>query len=153
MSKNQPHKNIAETIEAYRTRFKSDLVGQWVSTLAFSPGPSDVWEFYEDGTGKRYEYSGSGDRISCFNWLPVAERTIKFRTTEEIEQLGADEILIDNDDEPMEWITILYDFKMMDYYGPKVAMFQVPEKDTFKFWWTLDYLYYVGKPALKPNVV
>jgi len=147
VSEGQPPKNIAETIEAYRARFRSDLIGRWVSQLSFEPGPSDVWEFYVDGTGKRYEYSVSGDRISWFDWLPVAERTLKFQVTKEVEQQGADEITI-NDDEPVEWVTIAYDFKMMDYYGPRVAMFQVPEQETFKFWWTLDYLYYVGNPAL-----
>ena len=148
VSEIHPKMHIPETIEAYRTRFSSDLVGRWVSKLAFSPGPSDVWEFYEGGTGKRYEYSGSGDRILWFDWVPVATRTLKLRVTKEVEQQDANEIAID-DDEPTEWITLVYDFKMMDYYGPRVAMFQVPEQETFKFWWTLDYLYYVGNPTLE----
>ncbi|MFK8184926.1 MAG: hypothetical protein AB8B99_16265 [Phormidesmis sp.] len=114
--------------------------------MGYAPGPSSVWNFYADGTGQFCESSAVvGEYVTWFEWLAQAERTLQFRTTKEGKVQQSGEVLFAEwEEEPTEWVTITYDFKVIEYYGPQVVMFQVPEQKTFKFWTSLDYLYYAG---------
>lgn len=142
----KPHR-IPETLEAYREKFKHAPLGRWHSFCDFGPFPTDTWEFYADGLGKIHSYSGSGEGITHFKWQPEAERTIKFCEVDldkPLESDSADPPGYETENESMDWITIVYDFKIVEHYCPTVVMFQVPEGDTFKFWMTMDYLRFEG---------
>lgn len=136
----QQHGESSEPVDAYREKFKRAPLGRWTSSLEFGPFPIDVWEFYADGTGKILHHAGSGKSVTLFEWQEETERTIKFRETHWMKADTQDEAFSTSEAEPTDWISIVYDFKVIQHYAPIVVMFQVPERDTFKFWWTTDYL-------------
>ena len=154
MVKNKNQQDILNRVQAYREKFKYAPLGRWISFVEFGPFPTDSWEFYADNTGKLYEYSGSGEHITFFEWQVATERTIKFRIVDQdVSEKGAAEASFDCKDssdknELMDWVTIAYDFKVIEHYVPIVVMFQVPEDDTFKFWMTTDYLQFEDNAKL-----
>jgi hypothetical protein len=142
------------TIEAYREKFKVAPLGHWTTSLDSGPWPTDTWEFYADGTGKIFQESAFGDNEMLFEWQPKAERTIKFRILEEEDAENENEATTVSHDEPETlkadptdppqeyWRTLVYDFKLIDYYVPTPVLFEVPENETFKFGMTTDYLFF-----------
>jgi hypothetical protein len=74
----------------------------------------------------------------------VSECTIEFRTTDWSESDDEGRESKKDEDETMDWVTIVYDFKLIKHYTPIVVMFEVSERETFKFWITMDYLQFEG---------
>lgn len=136
-------KDIPKSVEQYRERFKRAPLGQWSSVSDFGPFPTDTWEFYANGSGKMYQHSGSGDSLALFEWREVSERTIKFRVTGWVESDDDGEEPVESEATEADWCTLTYDFKLIERYTPIVVMFQVPEKENFKFWMTLEYLQFI----------
>ena len=138
---------IPNTVDGYRQRFRNAPVGRWNSSIEFGPWPTDVWEFYENGAGKIIQGLSSRDNVMLFEWQPEAEFTIKFRITDwgipwddEVPEENSDT----NEDEPMSWCFIVYDFKTIEHYSSIVVMYQVPEAEVCKFWLTMGYLQFEG---------
>lgn len=136
-----------ETVEEFRERFRAAPLGRWVSEVEFGPFAVDMWEFYRDGSGKRVERSGSGGGTALFEWQPHAERVIRFREVQwqgEGEEPSQDDAE-DEDDEPIRWRDLAYDFKELPGVLPRIVMFEAPEHPTWKFSYTLSYLRFEGE--------
>ena len=127
-------------VEAYRKKFAIAPLGRWNSALDYGPFSHDVWEFQPDGTGKIFEHSGSGDNVQFFQWQPHAERAIRYRITWDEQEAEQD----DTPDDAINWRILVYDFKIIEHYAPLVVMFEVPERETFKFGMTMEYLQFEG---------
>lgn len=131
-------RGIPANLDGYRAKFRHHLSGQWTTWFETSPAPVDTWEFYADGTARVFMESGSGSHEVAFRWEKTGdERTIRLREMDR----KVDE---DETQDSEEWSILRYDFKVIEHYGPTVVLFQVPEKATFKFWFTTQYLRFTG---------
>lgn len=148
----------AKEIEAYRERFNRAPLGQWSTAVGtFSSMMDQVWEFYPDGTGKYTDYGafGGAQGETFFEWRELADRTIEFRVTQWVEvdwDETEDEVEEDKAEDiegPMNWITIRYDFKVVQHdCGDEVAMYDVGQQESggeyIGFWMSLAPLAYIG---------
>lgn len=133
--------DVEKTVEGFREKFKHVPLGRWTSSIEYGPWPVDVWEFFDDGTGRVNEYSAGGNNIVRFEWRTVRERVIEIHVIEAGESIW---YLPDDPDDTDAWWTIEYDFKIIEYYVPHVVMFSLPESAKGHFFMTEGYLHYQG---------
>jgi hypothetical protein len=128
-------------LDQYRLLFKAAPLGRWRSAVDFGPFRVDVWEFRADGTGAIFEDSGRGGDVVRFEWRPQGDCTIWFR---EVAREYADPrvaaAVAEENEEPDEWRSLAYDFKVVGGYTPSIVMFEMPENEMFKFGMTMEYL-------------
>lgn len=122
-------------VESYQQRFREAPLGRWsTASGTFSSVMDQVWEFYAHGTGKYTDYGtfGSVRGETLFEWRTVAERTIAVRVTQSIfvDKYVEEDDEDDEDDEPMDWLLIRYDFKVVQHdAGSEVAMYAVDQEE------------------------
>lgn len=142
-------------IDEYRVKFSKAPLGRWsTASGTFSSVMDQVWEFHENGTGRYTDYGAFGGEQgeTLFEWRELADLTIEFRVTQwaELDLDDEDEDDAEDEDEgPMNWISIRYDFKVVQHdAGSEVGMYDTRQEEGgaeyVGFWMSLAPLAYSG---------
>ena len=136
-------------IDEYRMKFSKAPLGRWsTGSGTFSSVMDQVWEFYENGTGKYTDYGAFGGEQgeTFFEWRELTNLSIEFLVTEwaKLEDDAEDE-----DEGPMDWISIRYDFKIVQHdAGSEVGMYDTRQEaggaEYVGFWMSMAPLVYSG---------
>ena len=135
-----------KTIDDYRHRFRTSPCGRWSQAVgSFGCVMDEIWEFYPDRTGRiiATEPFGGIRGETLFEWQEVADLTIACKVTKWSSEDNQDEAgaVVDEADEPEEWNTIRYDFKICPTdCGDSIGLCQVAADGTFLkgFWQSME---------------
>ena len=114
MEADRIRRGIPSDLEAYRQKFRRNLLGYWSTNPGYGPFAVTKWQFFPDGTALELYLSGSGNDKTHYLWRELDDFTIELlETGTETDRIDEDEPMEDDDeeDEAPKWFRRSYDFK------------------------------------------